>query len=142
MFSISEKDINVAQLKQQLITPESGGFVSFEGWVRNHNATAEDPNKPVTALHYEAHEKLAIQVGNQIIADALQKFDINAACCCHRVGQLDIGDMAIWVGVSADHRQAAFAACEYILNQTKAHVPIWKNEFYTDGHSGWVEANL
>lgn len=142
MFSLSEKDIDVVQLKQQVINPQSGGFVSFEGWVRNHNATEEDPNKPVTELHYEAHEKLAIQVGNKIIVDALKRFEINAACCCHRVGKLKIGEMAIWVGVSADHRQAAFEACEYILNQTKSCVPIWKNEFYLDGQSGWVEANL
>ena len=142
MFSLSDKAIDVSQLKPQLSNPQSGGFVSFEGWVRNHNATADQPNKAVTELHYDAHEKLALQVGNQVIKDALQKFDINAAYCCHRIGKLNVGDMAIWVGVSADHRQAAFAACEYILNQTKATVPIWKNEFYLDGQSGWVDANL
>jgi molybdopterin synthase catalytic subunit len=142
MFTLSETYIDPVQLKALVTNPQSGGFVSFEGWVRNHNATDEDPNKPVTELHYEAHEKLAVQVGNDIISDALNKFDINAAHCCHRVGKLTVGDMAIWVGVSADHRQAAFVACEYILNQTKASVPIWKNEFYRDGESGWVEANL
>jgi len=142
MFTLSDFKIDVSQLKQQVIDPQSGGFVSFEGWVRNHNATDKNPRKPVTALHYEAHAKLAIQVGNGIIAEALKRFDINAACCCHRVGELTVGDMAIWVGVSADHRKAAFEACEWILNQTKAQVPIWKNEYYTDGESGWVEANL
>ncbi len=124
-------------LKSKVINPQSGGFVCFEGWVRNHNQ-----NKQVTALHYESHEKLAIQVGTEIINDAIKKFAINQACCCHRVGQLKIGDMAVWVGVSSDHRKAAFEACEYILNQVKAKVPIWKNEFYKDGESGWVEANL
>lgn len=142
MFSLSNQKIDIDELKQGVTNPQSGGFVSFEGWVRNHNATEQDPNKPVTALHYEAHDKLAVQVGNDIIAQALKKFDINAASCCHRVGSLTVGDMAIWVGVSADHRKAAFEACEWILNQTKANVPIWKNEFYTDGESGWVEANL
>ncbi len=140
MFSISNKSIDINNLKQQVDNPQSGGFVSFEGWVRNHNCTADTPRKAVLELHYEAHEKLALQVGNAIIDAAMQKFDINAACCCHRVGRLQVGDVAIWIGVSADHRQAAFAACEYILNQTKATVPIWKNEFYRDGESGWVEA--
>ncbi len=142
MFSLSEKDIDVIQLKQQVINPQSGGFVCFEGWVRNHNSAEGKTSQPVLELHYEAHPKLAEKVGKTIITDALQKFDINAACCCHRIGQLKVGDMAIWVGVSADHRQAAFQACEYILNQTKANVPIWKNEFYENGESGWVEANL
>jgi len=142
MFSLSEKNIDTVQLKQQVVNPESGGFVSFEGWVRNHNDVDGKSKQVVTELHYEAHEKLAEKVGQSIINDALNKFDINAACCTHRIGQLKVGEMAIWVGVSADHRQAAFQACEYILNQTKAKVPIWKNEFYQNGESGWVEANL
>ena len=137
MFTLKHKTIDTNELKSLVINPKSGGFVCFEGWVRNHNA-----NQQVIELHYEAHEKLALQVGNEIITSALSQFDINAATCCHRVGQLNIGDMAIWVGVSADHRKAAFEACEYILNQTKAKVPIWKNEFYQNGKSGWVEANL
>lgn len=137
MFSLSKKPINASTLKSKVTNDKSGGFACFEGWVRNHNH-----NKSVTQLHYEAHEKLAIEVGQSIINDALKRFAINEAVCCHRIGELKIGDMAIWVGVSADHRKAAFEACEFILNQTKANVPIWKNEFYTDGESGWVEANL
>ena len=136
MFSLSHETIDAVRLKAEVINPQSGGFVCFEGWVRNHNQ-----QKQVTELHYEAHEKLAIQVGETIMHDAMKKFDINHAYCCHRVGQLSIGDMAIWVGVSSDHRRAAFEACEYILNRTKAEVPIWKNEFYQDGASGWVEAS-
>lgn len=137
MFSLSEEPIDADTLKAQVTDPRSGAFVCFEGWVRNHNNA-----QTVNELHYEAHEKLAIQVGRKIIEQAKNQFEINAAVCCHRVGALKIGDMAIWVGVSADHRQAAFAACEYILNQTKANVPIWKNEHYANGESGWVEANL
>ncbi len=142
MFSISNEPINTEELKLKITDPRSGGFVCFEGWVRNHNLDNQQVNKKVLELHYEAHEKLAIKVGQKIIDQALEKFEINQACCCHRIGQLKVGDMAIWVGVSADHRQAAFEACEYILNQTKANVPIWKNEHYHDGESGWVEANL
>lgn len=142
MFLLSEQAIDAQALKDRVKNPRSGGFVSFEGWVRNHNKTASNEVASVTELHYEAHAKLALQVGQQIIDQALQQFAINAAVCCHRVGQLQVGDMAIWVGVSADHRQAAFTACEYILNQTKAQVPIWKKEHYQNGDSGWVEANL
>ena len=142
MFSLSSQQIDTAQLKKHVMDPKSGGFVSFEGWVRNHNKTENIDNQKVTELHYEAHEKLATQVGQEIIDTALQKFDINVAYCCHRIGQLKIGDIAIWIGVSADHREAAFQACEYILNKTKSTVPIWKNEFYQNGTSGWIEANL
>lgn len=137
MFALSQKSIDASTLKNKVINPQSGAFVCFEGWVRNHNQ-----DKSVIELHYEAHEKLAVQVGTEIMHDAMKQFDINLAYCCHRIGSLSIGDMAIWVGVSSDHRKAAFAACEFILNQTKTKVPIWKNEFYQDGKSGWVEANL
>ena len=137
MFTLSQQAIDARALKAQVSNPKSGGFVCFEGWVRNHNN-----QQTVQALHYEAHEKLAVQVGQDIIEQAKAQFDINEAVCCHRVGALNIGDMAIWVGVSADHRKAAFEACEYILNQTKANVPIWKNEHYSNGSTGWVEANL
>jgi molybdopterin synthase catalytic subunit len=137
MFTLTKNVIEGVELKQKVKNHRCGAFVCFEGWVRNHNQ-----NKEVTALHYEAHAKLAVEVGEKIIQQALNKFDINHAICSHRVGELSVGDVAIWVGVSADHRHAAFSACEFILNEVKAKVPIWKNEFYKNGESGWVEANL
>ncbi len=56
----------------------------------------------------------------------------------HALGSLALGEMAVWVGVSAHHRDAAFAACRYIIDEVKHRVPIWKKEHYTDGDSGWV----
>jgi len=60
------------------------------------------------------------------------------ACCAHRVGTLAIGELAVWVGVSAPHRGEAFDACRYIIDEVKHRVPIWKKEYYQDGDSGWV----
>ncbi|WP_154223458.1 molybdenum cofactor biosynthesis protein MoaE [Marinicella rhabdoformis] len=137
MFTLKDTAIDPDALKAQTENPKSGGYVCFEGWVRNHNN-----GEHVEQLHYSSHEKLALQVGNQIIEQAKQKFDINEAVCCHRVGELAIGDMAVWVGVSANHRKAAFEACEYILEEVKKEVPIWKNEHYTSGETGWVENNF
>ncbi|TQU84117.1 molybdopterin-converting factor chain 2, partial [Xanthomonas perforans] len=56
----------------------------------------------------------------------------------HRVGELRIGDMAVWVGVSAAHRGAAFDACRYIIDEVKARVPIWKHEHYLEGDADWL----
>lgn len=134
MFSLSETPIDDVDLKAQTIDPSSGGFVNFEGWVRDHNQ-----GNDVKKLAYEAYTKLAIKEGNKIIAEAMHIYDIKKALCTHRVGLLEIGDMAVWVGVSAAHRDAAFKACRYILDEVKARVPIWKNETWTDGESGWVE---
>jgi molybdopterin synthase catalytic subunit len=101
--------------------------------VRNHNE-----GEAVVALEYEAHEPIANREGEKIISEARQRFAILAAHCRHRAGKLAIGDCAVWVGVSAAHRGAAFDACRYIIDETKRRVPIWKKEHYRDGHSAWV----
>lgn len=134
MFNLSKEKINDIQLKELTLDPSAGGFVCFEGWVRDNNQ-----GKDVTKLAYESYPKLATKEGNRIIEEAIKKYDIKKALCTHRVGMLEIGDMAVWVGVSAAHRDAAFKACRYILDEVKSRVPIWKNETWTDGESGWVE---
>lgn len=133
MFQIVNEPIETILAREQLSNPQAGGFVAFEGWVRNHNE-----GKSVTALEYEAFEELACKEGNRILEEAKARFDILEAHCIHRVGQLAIGKMAVWVGVCAKHRGAAFEACEYIIDEVKHRVPIWKKEYYTDGDSGWV----
>ncbi len=134
MFALSQQPIDAQSLRQQCQDPQAGGFVCFEGWVRDHNQ-----GKSVTRLAYEAYPALAQSEGERILDEARQRFDIVQAVCVHRVGMLEIGDMAVWVGVSAAHRDAAFKACRYILDEVKSRVPIWKNESWTDGESGWVE---
>ena len=65
-----------------------------------------------------------------------EKFPHLQACCVHRSGLLEIGDCAVWVGVAAPHRDEAFKACRYIIDQIKLRLPIWKKEHYVDGDSG------
>jgi molybdopterin synthase catalytic subunit len=134
VFKLSEKSIQDHILKAETLDSAAGGFVCFEGWVRNNNQ-----GKEVLQLAYEAYPKLAVKEGNKIILEAMEKFQIKKACCTHRVGLLAIGDMAVWVGVSAAHRDAAFKACRYILDEVKSRVPIWKNETWLNGESGWIE---
>ncbi len=120
-------------LRDTLTNPESGGYTSFEGWVRNHNEGHQ-----VNRLEYEAFEALAVKEGERIVAEAIERFGIERAACVHRVGSLEIGDMAVWVGASARHRDEAFRACRYIIDEVKHRVPIWKKEHYENGDSGWV----
>lgn len=133
MFEISSGPIDVATLQGRLKTPASGGFAAFEGWVRDHNE-----GKRVAGLEYEAYPPMAVKEGRRILEEASRRFGIHAAACAHRVGPLAIGDLAVWVGVSAAHRGEAFDACRYIIDQVKLRVPIWKKEHYVDGDSGWV----
>jgi molybdopterin synthase catalytic subunit len=131
MFSLSEESINGQE--RTMADPAAGAYVCFEGWVRNHNE-----GKAVTSLEYEAYEMLAQKEGNKILGEAREKFDILEAACIHRTGHLQIGEIAVWVGVTAKHREAAFEACRYVIDEVKARVPIWKKEHYSDGNSGWV----
>jgi adenylyltransferase/sulfurtransferase len=132
-FRFSHTPIDTAALREALANPESGGYTSFEGWVRNHNE-----GHKVRRLEYEAFEPLAVKEGERIVAEAIKRFGIERAACVHRVGDLGIGDMAVWVGASARHRDEAFRACRYIIDEVKHRVPIWKKEHYENGDSGWV----
>jgi molybdopterin synthase catalytic subunit len=133
MFAISDKSISVDDLRDQVINPGSGGVCVFEGWVRNENE-----GRTVQRLEYEVYAPLAIKEGEIVIAEAKLRFPFLAACCVHRSGLLEIGDCAVWVGVSSPHRDEAFKACRYIIDEIKVRLPIWKKEHYVEGDSGWV----
>jgi adenylyltransferase/sulfurtransferase len=132
-FRFSRTAIDVASLRAEIADPACGGYTSFEGLVRNHNEGLS-----VRHLEYEAFEPLAVKEGERIVAEAIERFGIEHAACVHRIGDLAIGDMAVWVGASARHRDEAFRACRYIIDEVKHRVPIWKKEHYENGDSGWV----
>jgi molybdopterin synthase catalytic subunit len=136
-FQFSDTAINSSLLSAALDDPHAGGFVSFEGKVRNHN-----DGQAVLRLEYEAFAELAVKEGQKIIDEALQRFAITGVSCVHRVGLLEIGDIAVWVGASAAHRAAAFEACRYVIDEVKQRVPIWKKEHYASGDSGWVNCEV
>ena len=132
-FSLSDTPVDTATLRTNLLDDRVGAYASFEGWVRNHNH-----GRPVTGLRYEAYVALAESEGRRILERAHALHDILDAHCVHRIGDLAIGELAVWVGVTAAHRDAAFAACRFIIDEVKLHVPIWKHERYGDGEAGWL----
>jgi molybdopterin synthase catalytic subunit len=132
-FRLALTPIDTVAARSELLDAGAGGYVSFEGWVRNFNE-----GKEVVLLQYEAFEGLALKEGERIFAEASHRFPIKHALCIHRVGDLALSDMAVWVGVSSTHRTEAFSACRYIIDEIKHRLPIWKKEHYRNGHSGWV----
>jgi molybdopterin synthase catalytic subunit len=132
-FRFSHAPIEVERLRRALSDPGCGGFASFEGWVRNHNEGAQ-----VRHLEYEAFEPLAVREGERIIREARERFGVTRAACEHRLGDLTVGEIAVWVGASAPHRHEAFLAARYIIDEVKHRLPIWKKEHYVSGDSGWV----
>jgi adenylyltransferase/sulfurtransferase len=132
-FAFSLEPLDPGALAAPLAAAAAGGFVAFEGRVRDHNE-----GQSVTALDYEAFEELALAEGNRIVEAAMRRHGVLKALCVHRLGRLAVGDVAVWVGVAGVHRDEAFAACREIIDEIKHRVPIWKKEHYATGDSGWV----
>jgi molybdopterin synthase catalytic subunit len=136
MFKLTPDPIDAAALRAMLDSRDAGALVVFEGRVRRENQ-----GRQVVELAYEATEKLAVAEGEAILREARERFAVMDACCVHRVGLLAIGDLAVWIGVLAAHRDAAYEANRYIIEQLKARVPIWKKERYADGEANWLNAS-
>ena len=132
-FAIRPDPIDIAALRASMSDIRAGGFVCFEGWVRDANE-----GRRVHRLDYEAFAPLAEKEGERILDESMRNFPIFDIRCVHRVGSLALGDLAVWVGVSSQHRSAAFDACRYVIDEVKSRVPIWKKEFYAEGDSGWI----
>jgi molybdopterin synthase catalytic subunit len=133
MFTIASTSIDPAGLQRALTDARAGACVTFEGWVRDRNE-----GQPVLSLEYEAYALLAETEGERILAEARDKFALIGAHGVHRIGHLRLGEMAVWVGVTAEHRGAAFEACRYIIDEAKARLPIWKKEHYASGATAWI----
>lgn len=132
-FELAEQAIDTAALRLSMADARAGAFVAFEGWVRNHHE-----GRAVSGLDYDAYHELALAEGRRILAELKAQGEVFDARCVHRVGALQLGELAVWVGVCAAHRDAAFAACRHIIDAIKADVPIWKREHYSDADAAWL----
>ncbi len=135
-FALLDTAIDENRLKAMLEDDGAGAFVCFEGRVRNHNNATQ-----VERLTYYGYEDLALNQGRAIIAEAKERFEILHAVAIHRIGALEIGDVAVWVGVVSAHRYPSFDACRWILDTIKADIPVWKQEYYDNADSKWLSNN-
>src|SRR4051812_14739088 len=118
MFSLSDENLKRDDLYDSLLNDKAGAIVVFEGWVRNHNE-----GKPVTSLEYQVYPELALKEGKKILDEARQKFNLHDVKSVHRQGHLKLGDIAIWIGATASHRDDAFKATRYIIDEIKHRLP-------------------
>ncbi len=136
---LSSEPISVDQAIAAVESDTAGAVVSFSGVVRNH-----DDGKAVNRLSYSAHPT-AHQVMSDVVAELVAEHSGEAQqpvriWAAHRVGMLEIGDPALVCAVSAAHRGQAFAVCSELVDRIKARVPIWKEQFFSDGTVEWVGA--
>jgi molybdopterin synthase catalytic subunit len=127
------RDGDTAALAAALSSSHAGAFVSFEGRVRDVSG-----GRTVVGLEYDAYPAMCLAEGEAVVQEAVRAAGIIAARCVHRVGRLSVGEAAVWVGVMGGHRDEAFQACRFIIDEVKRRVPIWKKEQYDDGTSGWI----
>ena len=136
MIEIIENKIEFERLNKELYNPTCGGVVTFEGRVRNHN-----DSKEVLKLVYDCYKPMALKVLEEIQNEALKKWYVKKIIAVHRIGEIPIGDIAVWIGVTSVHRKESFEACQFMINEIKHKVPIWKKETYFAGLTKWVECN-
>ena len=136
----------VAELSDRVATDEDGGVVSFVGRTRASAGTpapgqeaeaARHAGRRVEALEYEAFEPMALEVLGAIADEIEARWDVRRLAIVHRVGQVPLGEPSVIVVAAAPHRDAAFEAARYAIDETKARAPIWKAERFSDGHV-WV----
>jgi molybdopterin synthase catalytic subunit len=133
VFEVLDKPIDEKSMRTALNNPSAGAVVTFEGCVRDHNE-----GRQVQSLEYEVYVEMAEKEGVRILEEARERFGVLDLRAAHRMGPLEIGDIAVWVGVASAHRAEAFDACRYVIDALKHRLPIWKKEQYTDGSSEWV----
>ncbi len=133
---IQSADFSVEQLQSELIgaSQSEGAIATFTGLVRNRN-TDRDIQR-MTLEHYPGMTERSIE---SIMRETAKRWPILRTLVVHRVGELVPGDRIVWVGVSAAHREAAFSACEFIMDFLKTRAPLWKKESSPSGEH-WVEA--
>ena len=119
---------------QYAVDPTCGGIALFVGTVRNHNK-GED----VVALEFSSYEPMAVAELTRIAEEARQQFGLRKIVVEHALGRVEVEGIAVIIAVSSVHRAAAFAGCQYIIDELKKRVPIWKKEFLTNGEY-WVNA--
>jgi MoaE-MoaD fusion protein len=138
----------LADLEARLATDEDGAVVGFVGRTRVSPGTpapgqeaeaARHAGRSVDALGYEAHDTMALRVLGAIADEIVERFGVERLAIVHRLGDVPLGEASIVVVAASPHRDAAFRAARYAIDETKARAPIWKAERFADGHV-WIGA--
>ena len=132
MFRVTDKPIDLHELVDCVTDPEVGAIATFIGTTRNNNQ-----GRKVIALDYEAYPEMAEKELARLGEEAKKKWQICRMAIVHRIGPVQITEPSVIIAVSAAHREAAFAACRFAIEEIKKTVPIWKKEVYEGGEI-WI----
>lgn len=134
-FELTNEGIDVGAVARRVVLPECGATVTLDGYAREWTK-----GRRTLYLVYEAYPPMALRELQRLGDEAHARFEIAHIGIVHRTGRLEIGETSVVIAVSAPHRRAAFAACEWAIRELKRTVPIWKKEVFEDGEV-WVEGD-
>jgi molybdopterin synthase catalytic subunit len=134
LAGLRAEPLSVDEVRAAAADPAAGAVVVFVGAVRDH-----DHGRGVAGLSYSAHPSAEAELG-RVAEKIAASYPALAIAVLHRTGDLQIGDLAVVAAVAAAHRGEAFAACEALIDELKATVPIWKHQFFAGGDSEWVNS--
>jgi len=133
---LTTKPLDLGSLLAIVRSPRNGGYVTFTGDVRDHDA-----GQTVTEIDYVAYEELAVKQMTAIVAEAESRWPGCMCAAAHRTGVLRVGETSVAIAVGAPHRAEAFEACRWIIDSFKTEVPIWKREEFESGGRAWIEGS-
>jgi molybdopterin synthase catalytic subunit len=134
LTEVRSEPLSVDEVQAAAADPAAGAIALFIGTVRDN-----DHGRGVTALSYSAHPSAGAEL-SRVAEKIAASYSILSLAVTHRSGDLQVGDLAVVAAVGAQHRDVAFAACHALVDELKATVPIWKNQFFTSGDSEWVNS--
>ena len=132
LIELRDEPLSVDEVRAAVADAAAGGIALFLGAVRDH-----DHGRGVMRLSYSAHPSAEAEL-RRVAEKVAASFDVLALAAVHRVGELDVGDLAVVVAVACAHRGEAFEACRTLIDDLKHSVPIWKQQWFADGDSEWV----
>ncbi|MBO0774884.1 MAG: molybdenum cofactor biosynthesis protein MoaE [Actinobacteria bacterium] len=132
LIELRDAALSVDEVRSAVADPAAGGIALFLGAVRDH-----DHDRGVTRLSYSAHPSAAAEL-RKVAEKVAASYRVLALAAVHRVGELEVGDLAVVTAVACAHRGEAFEACRMLIDELKRTVPIWKQQWFTGGDSEWV----
>jgi molybdopterin synthase catalytic subunit len=132
LLAVQDFPVDVAAVYASVLDPSAGGTAIFVGTVRDR-----DGDQDVTSLDYSAHPSVEASM-RSVADDIVARFTVTALAAVHRVGPLEIGDVAVVTAVSCAHRGEAFDACRALIDELKVRLPIWKHQRFVGGGEEWV----
>lgn len=126
--------IQTEEILESIRTASDGAVVLFLGVVRDQNE-----GRVVEGIEYEAYQEMAVSVLTAIAREAGESADTERIAVAHRTGELEVGEVGLAIAVGSPHREEAYQASRYIIEEIKKRLPVWKKERFTDGETIWVE---